>query len=391
MARNKHPGPCYYCKGWVEKGQGHFERNCGEWRTIHADCVFAMREFKERKHQESLEMADLTEHVKDDATLNALYDGIKAKHSDTPRRYLGGSIIGKSCARQLWYDFRWVHFEDFDGRLLRLFETGHLEEPRMVKNMRDAGIEVYEVDDRTGQQFGVQFHGGHFRGHADGVAIGIKEAPKTWHLCEFKTHNDKSFKLLLKDGVEKSKPMHFAQVQVYMLGLGLTRAFYLAKNKNDDTLYAERIEYDKAKAEEYVERARRIIFAEEPPMKISEKPDWFECRFCAYSDYCHGGVDVIPDPLPNVNCRTCIHSTPQEDGTWLCELRNTTLPYEQQLEGCSEHRWVPQLLPNLSVLEAEETALGATVVWYCQTGDSDCYVNNGNGSIVSQAEYEMKL
>ena len=58
--------------------------------------------------------------------------------------------------------------------------------------------------------------------------------------------------------------MHFAQVQVYMLGLGLTRAFYLAKNKNDDTLYAERIEYDKAKAEEYVERARRIIFAEEP-------------------------------------------------------------------------------------------------------------------------------
>ncbi|WP_131669221.1 PD-(D/E)XK nuclease family protein [Psychrobacter pygoscelis] len=333
-------------------------------------------------------MANLTEFTKDNATLNALYEGIKAKHNEQPRRYLGGSIIGKSCARQLWMDFRWVHFEDFDGRLLRLFETGHLEEPRIVQNMRDAGIEVYDVDDRTGEQFGVIFHGGHFRGHADGVALGILEAPKTWHLCEFKTHNDKSFKKLINEGVEKSKPMHYAQMQVYMLGLDLTRAVYIAKNKNDDELYVERVKLDRAAAESLVERAARIIFANEPPMKVSEKPDWFECKFCPYSDYCHGGTETIPSPLPNVNCRTCIHSTPQPDGTWLCEHSNEALSYDKQMRGCGDHRWVPQLLPNLKFVEAIETDIGALIVKYRLLNTDIYYFNNGNGSLVTREEYE---
>lgn len=333
-------------------------------------------------------MGNLSEFTKDSLTLEALYKGIKAKHNDKPRRYLGGSIIGKSCARQLWYDFRWVHFEEFDGRLLRLFETGHLEEHRFVQNMKDAGITIYEVDERTGHQFGVSYHGGHFRGHADGVALGIKEAPKTWHLCEFKTHSDKSFKQLISKGMQKSKPMHYAQMQVYMLGLGLDRGFYLAKNKNDDELYCERIKLNKEEAQGYIDRAERIIFANEPPMKISERPDWFECKFCSYSDYCHGSPTVLPDPLPNVNCRTCIHSTPTKDGEWLCERHNEVIGSSRQAIGCGDHRWIPQLLPNLTLVEAEETDIGAMVVWYCESGDSKCYVNNGSGSLIEQSEYE---
>lgn len=332
-------------------------------------------------------MADISDFTKDTQTLNALYQGIKNNHEDKPRRYLGGSIIGKPCARQLWYDFRWVTFEEFEGRLLRLFETGHLEEPRLVKNMRDAGITVYEVDDRTGRQFAISFHGGHFRGHADGVALGILEAPKTWHLCEFKTHNDKSFKSLVKDGVQKSKPMHYAQMQVYMAGLGLTRAFYLARNKNDDELYCERVPFDKDEAQKYIDRAERIIFAPEPPMRISDRPDWFECKFCPHSEYCHGSAATLPDPLPNKNCRTCIHSTPTQDGKWICErYNNEELGYSTQLQGCGEHRWIPQLLPNLQFVEAEDTELGALIVHY-QDKDGEAYVNNGSGSLIKQSEY----
>lgn len=332
-------------------------------------------------------MADITKYAKDDKTLKAIYEGIKSKHDKKPRCYLGASIIGKPCARQLWYDFRWVYFEELDGRLLRLFETGHLEEPRMVKNLRDIGIEVHDIDDRTGEQFAVSFCGGHFRGHADGVALGILEAPKTWHLLEFKTHNDKSFTKLVVEGVEKSKPMHFAQMQVYMHGLGLKRAYYLAKNKNDDNLYMERFYYDKDVAERYIERAERIIFANEPPIKISERPDWFECKFCPYTNYCHGSIDVLPGILPNINCRTCIHSTPQQDGTWLCEHHNQTLNYDKQMLGCDDHRWIPHLLPNLQIENAEESDIGAISVFY-RSSNGEQYVNNGNGSIVSKAEYE---
>ena len=48
------------------------------------------------------------------------------------------------------------------------------------------------------------------------MGLGIPEAPKTWHVLEFKTHNSKSFAKLEKEGVQKSNPMHYAQMQVYM-------------------------------------------------------------------------------------------------------------------------------------------------------------------------------
>jgi hypothetical protein len=44
----------------------------------------------------------------------------------------------------------------------------------------------------------VRDEAGHFGGSMDAVALGIPEAPKTWHLCEFKTHNAKSFADLQK-------------------------------------------------------------------------------------------------------------------------------------------------------------------------------------------------
>lgn len=226
-------------------------------------------------------MPNLTPYTQD-TTVTTIYDGIKAKHHEHPRQYLGASIIGKPCQRQLWYDFRWLHFKVHDGRLLRLFETGHLEEARMVQNLRDADIEVHDVDDNTGKQFDMVFHSGHFRGHADGVALGIKDAPKIWHLLEFKTHNQKSFDQLVKSGVATAKPIHFAQMQVYMHGMGLTRAYYLARNKNTDKLYGEWVHFDKTVADDHIDRASRIIFANELPLKISDKPDWYEYKFFSY-------------------------------------------------------------------------------------------------------------
>lgn len=42
--RNRYPGTCYRCGGHVEKGEGHFERHQGDWRTQHADCAIRARE-----------------------------------------------------------------------------------------------------------------------------------------------------------------------------------------------------------------------------------------------------------------------------------------------------------------------------------------------------------
>src|SRR5690606_33276258 len=150
------------------------------------------------------------------------------------------------------------------------------------------GCQVHDVDPSTGQQFRFKAVGGHFGGGIDGVALGVPEAPKTWHLVEFKTHNERSFTALLKEGVAKAKPEHEAQMQVYMHLASLTRAIYLAVNKNDDSLHAERIRYDKAAAERLLGKAERIIFAPEPLPGISADPAFYKCKFCPAAPVCHG-------------------------------------------------------------------------------------------------------
>ncbi len=128
------------------------------------------------------------------ATVKAIMDWHKQRgDSERPRLYLGASSIGAECDRQLWYNFRGCVKPEFSGRMYRLFETGDLEEARFVKELKAIGCTVHDVDPQTGQQFEVIALGGHFRGHMDGCALGIPEAPKTWHVLEFKTHNAKSF------------------------------------------------------------------------------------------------------------------------------------------------------------------------------------------------------
>lgn len=222
-------------------------------------------------------------------TLSAIYAAYEAGQGDGFRDHLGASLIGKPCARALWYDFRWVTVARHSGRILRLFETGQREEDRIVRNLRATGATVLDVDPETGRQFRVEAHGGHFGGSLDGVALGLLEAPKTWHVVEFKTHSAKSFAELVVKGVVLAKPQHAAQMQIYMHLTGITRALYVAVCKDTDALHVERIAADPAEAERLLEKAGRIINAQHPPARISEDPAWFECRMCDHHPICHGG------------------------------------------------------------------------------------------------------
>jgi hypothetical protein len=46
--RNKFAGKCYMCKFEVAPGEGHFEKVNDRWATIHAECVFVLREAKQK-------------------------------------------------------------------------------------------------------------------------------------------------------------------------------------------------------------------------------------------------------------------------------------------------------------------------------------------------------
>lgn len=274
-------------------------------------------------------------------TVQAIYSWWEGKQ-EKPRAYLGGSAIGQECERRLWYGFRWAtNGETFEGRMKRLFDRGHREEHTFVAELRGIGCTVHDIDPSSGQQFRFKAVAGHFGGGIDGVALGVPEAPKTWHLVEFKTHNDKSFSALLKQGVEASKPEHYAQMQVYMHLAQLERALYLAVNKNDDSLYSERVRYDEAAAQALMAKAERVIYAPEPLPRLSEDPAFYKCKMCPMAAVCHG------ERLPPRSCRTCLHATPAKDGdgTWTCaKYGGAEIPLDAQREGCDSHLYIPALL-----------------------------------------------
>lgn len=301
-------------------------------------------------------------------TVTAIYKAYEAANDNWVPRTISISTLAEECGRKLFYDFRWVSApEQISGRQLRLFRTGDIEEERFIEDLRAIGCEVVDRDPETGKQITVTALGGHVKGKLDSEILGLPEAPKTIHVGEMKSHNEKSFKALLKDGVKKSKPLHYGQLQTYMYLRGRERGIYLAVSKNTDELYAERVRLDKPYVEGLLARAQRIIDAHEPPAKLHEDPTSkmaFACGWCKHRGICHDGV------WPRVNCRTCLFSSPEPDGTWSCSRFNKPLGYEEQKAGCENHLWLPGLIAGEQI-DADDAEMTVTY----QLADGTTYVD----------------
>ena len=268
--------------------------------------------------------------ILDSPTISLINSRTEEQTQDWRRAHLGASGIGDPCDRALWYGFRWFTAPDFPGRILRLFRRGQNEEATIVADLRMAGVTVSEGP-TEGEQWRFSALGGHYGGSMDAAIFGLLEAPLTWHVGEFKTHNRKSFDLLLKEGVQKSKEKHYAQQQAYMHRFKLTRAVYIAVCKDTDRYFLERIPYDRFFADELEAKAERIVFAEEPPKKLSERPDYYICKWCTHYDVCHQEEET-----KERNCRTCKFSRavlPElllEKGGWICTRYAAPLSLDEQ-------------------------------------------------------------
>jgi hypothetical protein len=309
-------------------------------------------------------------------TVSKIYQAYESDAETGNRPHLGASLIGHSCERFLWMTFRWVDDKKFDGRMLRLFKAGNDFEPRIVAELRRIGIEIH---DKTpdGKQWRVSSLGGHFGGSMDGAGRGFAEAPKAWAVTEFKTHNDKSFTDLVKNGVQKAKPMHYAQMQVYMGETGMERAMYIAENKNTSELYCEWVHFDAVEYARLKARAERVINANEPPLRCSNDPSWYVCKMCDFHAHCHGEM------APAVNCRTCAHATPEIDGDarWSCGRHNEShIPIAGQRIGCDQHRYIPILLERFA---KQKDYVNGDVVYETEAGE---FANGdpNNGALASQ-------
>lgn len=258
-----------------------------------------------------------------DATAVKLYN-------EGPRSHLGASIIGKPCARQLWFGFRWVEYEIHSGRQYRLFNRGHKEEARFTEWLKLAGYNVQEINPETGKQWRVSSINGHFGGSQDGVIyLPAKYNYSQPLLLEYKTNGTgASFNKLIANGCSIGKPQHFDQQCVYGYLANLTHSLYLNVCKNDDNIYPEIIKLDPKRGQELERKAHFIIHSQEPPPRISEQQTHPECKFCQFIDVCHCGREA------EKNCRSCVNARPVENAQWYCEKHSGIIPPDFVKVGC---------------------------------------------------------
>jgi len=219
-----------------------------------------------------------------------------------------------------------------------MFSTGVREEPRLLDELRGIGATVWETDPETGAQWRVSACDGHFGGSLDGVAQGLPEAPKSAAVLEFKTHNHKSFTSLIENKVQKSKPQHFDQMQVYMGLMQIDRAMYLAVDKDTDDLYCEWVHFDSVRFEQLIDKAQSLINSAQPPTRLSQDPSFFICKMCNFHRLCHGQMAA------EANCRTCCHASPVANAQWHCESHNKKISLKEQQTGCDRHLLIPALV-----------------------------------------------
>jgi hypothetical protein len=272
---------------------------------------------------------------------------ITTEFSEDFRDHLGASEIGRECEREIFYKFRWFNepnykkvdpdtgeVEDHTARMKRLFQRGHCEEDRLVSYLRGIGATVHEVNPETGEQWRVSgLVGGHFGGSLDGIAV-LPESVTGLSfplpvLLEFKTYGTKSFKRLEKLGLDQTKPEHVTQMSVYGWFYQLQYSVYMAIQKDDDTLKVLFRKLDPNRGLAAVEKATRVVLAQNPPDRIREDPSYYKCKFCDHKRTCH------ETGLPTLkNCRSCQYGRPMPGPTWVCGQNNQVIPREVLLQGC---------------------------------------------------------
>jgi len=219
-----------------------------------------------------------------------------ARARQTPRGYLGGSRLGMACERALQYEFAQAPVDpgrDPDGRLLRIFERGHVIEDCAVTWLRDAGFDL-RTRNANGEQFGFVAVDGRLQGHIDGVVVDGPDLgqgcgyPALW---ENKCLGSKSWRELEKNRLAVAKPIYAAQVAVYQAYLELHEhpALFTAINADTMEIYAELVPFDAALAQRMSDRAVKVISATDAdellPRGFNDSTH-FECRMCQWQDRC---------------------------------------------------------------------------------------------------------
>ena len=191
--------------------------------------------------------------------------------------------------------------QDFDGQMLRIFEAGHRFEALSIRWLRAAGFDL-RTQRADGGQFGFSAAGGrHPRPHRRRDRRRARHRHRWPALFEHKALNAKSWPTSSSAACELSKPIYFAQVQIYMAYMELGDALFTALNKDSQALHHEVVGFDPPKrrrsptrpSTSSAPRKRASCRRASPPTRTS-----ISAAVCAYAPALLGGRAHDHHPSP---------------------------------------------------------------------------------------------
>jgi hypothetical protein len=217
---------------------------------------------------------------------------IEQHRSQEKRDYLGASMLGDECTRKIQLQYM-KHESDVSAQSLRTFAIGHCLEDLIAEWIKLAGFDL-KTRDENGEHFGFSGADGKIAGHCDGIIFDGPDFMKYPSLWECKTMNNKSWNDTQKRGVLVTKPLYYAQVQLYMAYLNLDEnpCLFTALNKDNSEIYHEIIPFDAEAAQRYSDRAVQIIKASESNEMmpcVSADPSFYRCKMCGFRSECWEG------------------------------------------------------------------------------------------------------
>lgn len=212
----------------------------------------------------------------------------KVPSIESRRDYVGASQVGDDCLRRAQLQYK--QGSVVEGRMARIFDSGHHLEEAIIKWMVSSG---FEISDR---QLSFELLDGKFKGHCDGI---ITKAPKEFEIdkpciLEIKTANSTRFKSFKRYGVVLTSRQYAIQASLYQYGMTKenldlinNEVFFLFYNKDTSELHYEKLAFNYDLALEGIENAKKIIESTELFEKISENRSHFKCMTCSFRDFCH--------------------------------------------------------------------------------------------------------
>lgn len=299
-----------------------------------------------------------------DPTLEAADKALETSYNASQR--IGSSIgmgsLGNPCSRALFFKFRRAKNVEFNAKTIKMFIDGHHGEDVQAERLRAVdGVVLETINPLTGKQYEFTEFNGHVRGFCDGIITGLRQNPEEFYVWEHKQTAQKKFDALLKliekfpehEVLQNWDENYYAQSQLYMKYSGIKQHYLtVASAGGRDTISVITL-YDEDYANQLIKKAERIIFTNDAPERINNSPAFYLCKWCDYHDICHS------KEIPAMNCRTCLHSTPEVGGNWSCTKHDIDIGENFEHVGCDKHLYLPDMLGSKAVEAVEGSVIYA--------------------------------